>query len=193
MQEALLLDLEVLGSDIDESAVKSTAENLDWLIKTYNVASEKLGHKSIEHTDLEGRVRQADATDSTWERANTSETFIAAEPYLGPPQRGVPLIHHARPIAEELAQLYVGFFQNLAKNYPKINQVGFVLPVIKTNEGFLYMNVLSELAKLGFKPKEFLPAEVAKKEANATHRGGLLYSRPDQFVLREIFVFEKKV
>ena len=37
-----------------------------------------------------------------------------------------------------------------------------------------------------------IEAEQAKKEALASHRGSLLYSRPDAFVLREIFVFEKK-
>ena len=31
----------------------------------------------------------------------------------------------------------------------------------------------------------------AKKEQLATHRGSLLYSRPEQLVLREIFVFER--
>jgi len=163
-----------------------------WLIKTYNVASEKLGHKPIAHTDLTDRVQLLDATTSNWERANNAQTFIAAEPYLGPPQRGVPLMHHVQPIAKELEDLYIRFFTNLATHYDQIDRVGFILPVIKTNEGFVYMNVLPALAKLGFKPKEFLPTEMAKREAAATHRGGLLYSRPDQLVLREIFVFEKK-
>ncbi|HAV65753.1 TPA: hypothetical protein DCX20_00435 [Patescibacteria group bacterium] len=64
--------------------------------------------------------------------------------------------------------------------------------MIKTNEGLLYLNILEDIEKLGYIRRPFLPAEEAKKEALASHRGSLLYSRPDAFVLREIFVFEKK-
>jgi len=192
LQESLLLGLDVLGSDIDEDAVKSTTENLNWLIKTYNAAAPKLGHEKIKASKLTGRIRLADATKSRWAKANLGDVCIVTEPYLGPPQRGPILLHHGKTLAVELEKLYVGFFENLAKNYSKIHQVGMVLPVLKTNEGLLYMNVLERVKELGFTPKRFLPEEVSKKEALATHRGGLLYSRPDAFVLREIFVLEKK-
>ncbi len=192
LQEAILLDLDILASDIDEDAVKSTEDNLAWLIKTHNAAAPKLGYEKIKTSKLTSRIRLADATRSRWIKANQSDVCVVTEPYLGPPQRGPILLHHAKNIAQELEQLYVGFFENLNKNYGKIDKVGFVLPVLKTNEGLLYMNVLERIKELGFTPKQFLPAEAAKKEALATHRGGLLYARPDAFVLREIFVFEKK-
>lgn len=192
LQEALLLGLEILGSDIDEDAVKSTQNNLKWLVKTYNVAAPKLGREKIRKTSVAGRIRQADATRSRWQKANQTDVFVAAEPYLGPPLRNAMLIHHAKELARELEALYVGFFENLKRNYGKIKRVGFILPVIKTNEGLLYMNILEKIEALGYLRKPFLPAEEAKKEALASHRGGLLYSRPDQFVSREIFVFEKK-
>lgn len=192
LQESLLVGLGVLGSDIDEDAVRSTQDNLKWLIKTYNVAAPRLGREKIKRTAITGRIRQADATRSRWQKANQTDVFIATEPYLGPPQRGVVLIHNAKNIAKELEILYLGFFGNLKKNYSKIKRVGFIMPVIKTNEGLLYMNILEQIEKLGYMRKVFLPAEEAKKEALASHRGGLLYSRPDQFVSREIFVFEKR-
>ncbi|HCR42836.1 TPA: hypothetical protein DIU46_02630 [Patescibacteria group bacterium] len=192
LQEALLLDLDVLGADIDEEAVKDTIENLEWLIKTYNAAAPKLGQDKIKKISVAGRVRVADATRSRWEKANQANTFIATEPYLGPPQRGPVLIHHAREISAELEKLYLGFFTNLKKNFSKVRRVGIVFPVIKTNEGLLYLNILEDIEKLGYIRRPFLPAEEAKKEALASHRGSLLYSRPDAFVLREIFVFEKK-
>ncbi len=192
LQESLLLGLDILASDINEDAVTSTQENLQWLIKTYNVAAPKLGREKIKRTAIAGRIRQADATRSRWQKANQTDVFVATEPYLGPPQRGVVLIHNAKKIATELEELYLGFFSNLKKNYTKVKQVGFVMPVIKTNEGSLYMNILEKIEKLGYIRKPFLPIEEAKKEALASHRGGLLYSRPDQFISREIFVFEKK-
>lgn len=191
-QESLLLGLDILASDIDEDAVKSTQENLVWLIKTHNAAAPKLGHEKIKAGKLTGRIRLADATRSRWTKANGSDVCVVTEPYLGPPQRGPVLLHHGKVLAQELEKLYMGFFENLQKNYGKIDKVGIVLPVLKTNEGLLYMNVLERIKVLGFTPKQFLPAETAKKEALATHRGGLLYARPDAFVLREIFVFEKK-
>lgn len=192
LQESLLLGLDVLGSDIDEEAVKSTQENLDWLIKTHNTAAPKLGHEKIKEAKLTGRIRLADATKSRWVKANQSDTCIVTEPYLGPPQRGTILLHHGKALATELEKLYLGFFENLHKNYDKIDKVGMVLPVLKTNEGMLYMNILDRVKELGFTPKQFLPPEVSKREALATHRGGLIYSRPDALVSREIFVLEKK-
>jgi len=192
LQEALLLNLDILGSDIDEEAVKSTQDNLVWLVKTYNVAAKKLGREKIKKTSVNGRIREADATRSRWLKANQTDTFIVTEPYLGPPQRRVPLVHNAQKIAKELEKLYLGFFNNLHNNFSKIKRVGIVFPVIKTNEGLLYLNILDKIKDIGYIRHEFMPIEQAKKEASASHRGGLLYSRPEQFVLREIFVFEKK-
>lgn len=192
LQESLLLGLDILGSDINEDAVSSTQDNLKWLVKTYNVAAPRLGRERIKKTAITGRIRQADATRSRWQKANQSDVFISTEPYLGPPQRGIVLIHNARNIAKELEELYLGFFSNLKKNYSKIKRVGFILPVIKTNEGLLYMNILEKIEGIGYIRQPFMPAEEAKKEALLSHRGGLLYSRPDQFISREIFVFEKK-
>ncbi|MFH0905629.1 MAG: DNA methyltransferase [bacterium] len=191
LQEALLIDLDILGSDIDEDAVASTQENLNWLVKTYNVAAPRLGREPIKKTSITGRIRVADATHSRWEKANQSNVAIATEPYLGPPQRSIPLMHNARKVGNELEALYLGFFNNLKKNYPKIHRVGIVFPVIKTNEGLLYLNILEKVEQLGYHRKPFLPPDEAKKEPLSSHRGGLLYSRPDQYVLREIFVFEK--
>jgi tRNA G10 N-methylase Trm11 len=192
LQEGLLLDLDILGGDIDERAAKSTQENLEWLVKTYNVAAPKIGREKIKKTAITGRIRVTDATRSRWEKANQTNTFIATEPYLGPPQRGPVLIHNARTIAAELEKLYLGFFENLKKNFGKIRRVGIVFPVIKTNEGLLYLNILDRIQELGYVRHEFLPAMEAKKEALASHRGSLLYSRPDAFIIREIFVFDKK-
>lgn len=192
LQEALVIGLDVLGSDIEEEAVKDTNENLEWLLKTYNTAAKKQDRPKIKVTTISGKIRLADATKSKWTKANHSEVFIATEPYLGPPQRGNLLGHHARTLVTELETLYLGFFHNLAKNFDKIETIGFVLPVLKTTEGMLYMNVIEEIEKLGYKRKHFLPPDQAKKEANASHRGGLLYSRPDAHVIREIFVFQKK-
>lgn len=191
LQEALLVDLNVLGSDIAEDAVKSTRENLTWLVKTHNVMASKNNKPLIREINAEEQIQLLDATKSKWAKANHETTFVATEPYLGPPQRGTLLMHNAKTISAELEQLYVAFFQNLAKNYPKISRVGMVFPVLKTNEGLLYMDVIETIEGMGFRRKEFLPVDQAKKEQQATHRGSLLYARPEQLVLREIFVWEK--
>lgn len=191
LQESILIGLDVYGSDLAEDAVKSSRENIAWLIKTHNVAAHKAGKPLLPAIDVNEHIQLGDATKFKWAKVNAEDTFIAAEPYLGPPQRGSLLMHNARTVAVELEALYIGFFENLNKNFGKIKRVGFVMPVLKTNEGLLYMNVLEQIEAMGYKRKEFLPAEQAKRESLATHRGSLLYSRPDQLVLREIFVFDK--
>lgn len=191
LQEALLVDLNVLGSDIAEDAVRSTRENLTWLVKTHNVAASKNNKPLIRDINAEEQIQLLDATKSKWSKANHETTFVATEPYLGPPQRGPLLMHNAKTISTELEDLYVAFFQNLTKNYPKITRIGMVFPVLKTNEGLLYMDVIEAIEGMGFRRKEFLPIDQAKKEQQATHRGSLLYARPEQLVLREIFVWER--
>ncbi len=191
LQEAWLLGLEIYGSDISEDAVAASKDNVAWLVKTHNTAATKDGKPVLKPVSVEERIKLADATKSRWAAANSDQTCIVTEPYLGPPQRGAVLYHNAQKIAAELEKLYLGFFTNLTRNYGKIGRVGIVLPVLKTNEGLLYMSVLEQIEAMGFVRAEFLPKEQAKKEPLATHRGGLLYSRPDQWVLREFFVFEK--
>ncbi|MBU1083309.1 hypothetical protein KKE14_02635 [Patescibacteria group bacterium] len=182
LQEALLLGLDVYGSDISPEAIKNTLSNLEWFIKL----------KKFPQVDLKTHIKDADATTVNWSTLNKPEVVIVTEPYLGPPLKSLPFPHQVKDTLEELSSLYVKFFKNLNKNFDAVQTIGIVFPVMKTREGLRYLDILEEIASLGYKPKIILSDEISKKDAGISPRNGFLYSRPDQYVLREIFVFERK-
>ncbi|OGB74520.1 hypothetical protein A2V68_02830 [candidate division Kazan bacterium RBG_13_50_9] len=182
LQEALLLGLKIYGSDISPEAIKGTIKNLEWFIKI----------KRIPKMSLPTRIKEADATTVRWPSINKPETVVVTEPYLGPPLRAPLFSHQAKGLIKDLSHLYLGFFENLRRNFKSIRRIGIVLPVIKTRDGLQYLNILDDISKLGYSRRVILPERVTKKDPGISPRGGFLYSRPDQFVLREIFVFEKK-
>lgn len=181
LQEALLLSLKIYGSDISAEAIKKTINNLEWFIKL----------KKLPKLKLSSRIKEADATKIKWARTNKPETVIVTEPYLGPPLRAPLFTHQAKDLIKELTELYLGFFNNLKKNFKSIKKIGIVFPVLKTREGLRYLDILDEISKIGYSRKVILPFQVTKKDPGISPRGGFLYSRPNQFILREIFIFEK--
>lgn len=182
LQEALMLKLKVFGSDISETAVSNTTQNLEWLIKL----------KKLGLAKLDAKIKVADATKVSWSLINRPETAIVTEPYLGPPVKSLPFAHQTKAINTELTDLYIKFFTNLNRNFPAIKKICIVFPVLKTREGLKYLDILEQINQLGYKPKFILPETIAKKDSSISQRGGILYSRPDQYVLREIFVFKKQ-
>jgi len=80
----------------------------------------------------------------------------------------------------------------LQKNFPAVKRIGMVFPIFKTRDGLRYIEVLDQIKQLGYTPKQVLAKELIKKDASISKRGGFLYSRPDQLVIRELFFFEKK-
>jgi len=182
LQEALMLQLKIYGSDISTDAVKNTISNLEWLIKL----------KKMPELKLATRIKKADATTIRWSSPNKSETVVITEPYLGPPLKSILFTHQAKTIIDELTDLYLDFFKNLRKNFSKIEKVCIVFPVFKTRDGLRYLDIMKHIEELGYKRVSLLPENIIKKDSSISHRGGILYSRPDQLVLREIFVFHKK-
>lgn len=181
LQEALLLGLKIYGSDISEEAIKNTTENLAWFIKL----------KKLDEIKLNSRIKEYDATTVKWIAPNKLDTIIATEPYLGPPLKSLPFDHQIKNTLEELTNLYIKFFLNLNKNFRNIKRIAIVFPVIKTRTGLKYLDIIKDIENMGYTRKMVLPKFISLKDAGISPRGGFLYSRPDQFVLREIFIFEK--
>jgi len=182
LQEALLLDLKIYGSDISEYAIKNTINNLDWFIKL----------KKMPKISLATHIKEADATKINWSRLNSGEVVVVTEPYLGPPLKKILFGRDAEAISKELSQLYLQFFQNMKKHFGLVKRIGMVFPIFKTRDGLRYVEILDEIKQLGYVPKQVLAKDSIKKDPEISKRGGFLYSRPDQLLLRELFVFEKK-
>ncbi|MFH0912423.1 MAG: hypothetical protein V1807_02060 [Patescibacteria group bacterium] len=182
LQESLLIGLDIYGSDIADDAIKNTKNNLDWFIKL----------KKLPKVNLSTHIKEADATKIKWDRLNSGNVVIVTEPYLGPPLKRILFGWDAEAIATELGELYLGFFHNLKKNFSSIKRIGIVFPIFKTRDGLRYVEILDAIKELGYTPQQVLAPDSVKKNPSISKRGGYIYARPDQLLLRELFVFEKK-
>ncbi|MDP3793200.1 MAG: hypothetical protein Q8R07_00410, partial [Candidatus Uhrbacteria bacterium] len=114
---------------------------------------------------------------------------IITEPYMGPTRDPAQL----NILLSELSTLYIAAFREFAKILKPGGRVVFILPAFKVSTKLTKTSerVLPEIKKLGFQPIRLLPSNLPNPYT-LTPSPSILYSRPDQKVLREIFVFEFK-
>ncbi len=136
LQEALLMNINVIGIDKERKSIKDSYENIDWLKKNYKFnASFKL---------LNGDARRL--RNILKEKIDV----VVTEPYLGPYLKKIPTREQALKIKEELELLYNEVFYNL-KGLVKKNIV-FIIPRFRLYEGDrVRLNFERILDKNGFK------------------------------------------
>ena len=164
IQEALLLGFKnLIAGDISEKAVADTTNNLNWL-------------KSKYHFDVSTvKIFQLDARELTDVLDEASVDCIVTEPYLGPADRLESA--SVKKIIGDLSELYLKSFESFFKVLKPGGRAVIILPVINSQT----LDILPAIALLGF----------TTIKLSAEDRPSLVYSRPGQRIIREIFVFEK--
>jgi tRNA (guanine10-N2)-dimethyltransferase len=164
IQEALILGFKnLIASDVSQKAVRDTTSNLNWLQSKY-------------HFDVSAvKIFQLDARELADVLAEESVDFIVTEPYLGPAEHIEP--RRIKEVIDDLSELYLKSFASFFKVLKNGGRVVIILPVINSQA----LDILPAITSLGFK--------INKLSGEA--RPSLVYSRPGQRVVREIFVFEK--
>ena len=120
------------------------------------------------------KVFQADVRELTKhiQRADV----IVTEPYLGPALRGNETMVDINKIKTELERLYIDAFREFSKILEKDARIVIVMPVWKTQDAFIRMNIGKDIQNIGY--VNMNPEE-------------LLYGRSDQRVVREIVVWKR--
>lgn len=178
LQEALLLGYnDVYGSDISEKNIADTKENLEWLSRVYSTSEfEKLSLNAnnifVNDVLSPSREIQADA--------------IVGEGFLGEPVRRDK--NQAVNDSGKLADFYLHALSNLAKQLAPNGRIVLAIPFFVINAEYVYLPILDKLEKLGLK---VIKPNIGEAELKLYGRGNLTYSRPDQFVGREILILEK--
>jgi len=156
-----------------------------------------MGYKNIVGSDISSKAIEDSRANLEWLEKNlekkipTVELFncpvqdlasqvkradaIVTEPFLGPAQKGSENIGEVIKIVSELEQLYLEAFGQFDQVLNHGGRVVIVFPYFKKFE--LGLKILSEIKKMGF-------TQVNNQQ--------LIYSRPDQKIWRQIFVFEKQ-
>lgn len=183
LQELLLLGYKnIIGSDISQKAINDTKANIKWLISNYGLRTKDY---RLINTDVKtlSKVITANSIDA-----------IITEPFLGPPLRGNESKEQLQKIINELSELYLSAFAEFKKILKSNAKIVIIFPAFKTNKEILYLPIVEKVEKLGFKKMEkignSLINDLKKINLSFSRRDSLIYSRPDQKVIREIFIFK---
>jgi tRNA G10 N-methylase Trm11 len=190
ISEALLMGYQnLIGSDVSNKAIEDSKLNLDWLIKTYNLQLTTYNLILLDARNISSQIK-SDSIDA-----------IVTEPYLGPGLRASATEEEMKKIADELSQLYLAVFRNFKQILKPHGRAIIIFPVFKPADKHqaIYLSIVKEIKNLGFRLVNPLPTQAGQSTElnkiyshfNITDRGSIIYSRPDQRVLREIFIWEK--
>jgi len=170
LQEALLMDYHVIGTDIEPRMIEYTQKNMEWLYREKNI---------------EGFLRYlaaGDATQHQWLEASVIDA-VACEGYLGQPFNTFPSEEKLRDVMSTCNQIMKGFLKNIADQIESGTRLCVALPAWhRPNSKLEHLKLLDSLEELGYNRVSFV--HVREEE--------LLYYRPDQVVARELLVITRK-
>lgn len=175
INEALVLGFIPFGSDISNKATLSARENLKWLIKNHpNLA--------LVDYNFDKSIVCLDATHIS--SAFPSEFFdcIVTEPFMGPLFTEFPKTEQAERILDGLDRMYKGFLKESWRVLKRDGTIVMVFPTLRVKNGdnkpiVKHLKIIDSVNNLGYNVVQ----------------GPLTYSRPDAFLLRNIYVLSKKV
>ncbi len=189
ISEALLMGYHnLIGSDLSPQAIEATKKNIEWLRKNFELP----GIQNLQDSSFQLLV--FDVKDLPQKIKPNSIDAIVTEPFLGPPLKPSVGLKEINQIIPELTKLYLKSFEGFKLLLKTDGAVIIIFPVFKSKEKqLIYLPILEEIKNLGFEiispvSDQFLGAGL---KLGLTGRGSLIYSRPDQRVLREIFVWRK--
>ena len=134
LMEALMVDCDVSGSDLDLNAVRGTQDNLEWLIREYKL------NKNLP------KIFQLDATQP--QSISNQIDAIVTEPFLGKPK---PKEHELKNIFKGLYQTYLGAFKNWTKILKPGGIVSIIFPLVETKNQIYNLNkLIDKLSQLGY-------------------------------------------
>lgn len=164
--EANLMGYNSYGSDLNPLMIEYAQANLDWAKKQYSF-------------NTSFKTQSSDATSIKWSK---EPKYVVSETYLGPALFNLPGNNRLLEIAREVNTITENFLKNLANQTTAHSRVCLAVPAWKTKDGFLHLQLLDHLEKIGYNHMSFNNVGASK----------LIYHRPQQIVAREILVLIRK-
>ncbi len=190
VQEAVLMDYRMIGTDLNKHAIANSEKNLEWFRNRYKIAK---GKYHVEASD----AREVSKIIDNLVRIGAIKYIsgIVTEGTLGPHYAQFPKPAEIKKNFEELEELYFGSFQEFLKLLPPKGRIVLCMPAYRRGiEHYEYLPSLDRVLALGYNLAELIPHALAEKLPflKLTPRKTIVYDRKDQIVAREIVVFEKK-
>jgi len=203
VQEAVLNGYKnIVGTDINQEAVHDTELNLGWLTTRFKkpATTETQNDSETQRTSVSQRLQeninislfQSDVRNLSQEIPQNSIDAIITEPYLGPIKIS-NIKYQKSKITSELSNLYLAAFREFKKVLKKNGRVVIIFPVFKIDKKLYFLPILDQIQKSGWQIFNPIPENLRNNAIiKITNRGSIIYSRPDQKVLREIFIFTQR-
>ncbi|MCK5332491.1 methyltransferase domain-containing protein [Candidatus Parcubacteria bacterium] len=181
LQEALLNDYKIIGSDADEKQIENSKENLKWLSGKY----------ILDYPDY--KIFQSDIGNITRKVHPNSIDAIVTESTLGPVYKKLPTIKEMKKNFDQLEKLYLRFFQASKTILRNKARIVVTLPAYKIKPSqYMFAPFVDKLEKIGYSVTCPLDKGLITKHTKITSRNSIIYDRVDQIVAREVIIFQNK-
>jgi len=180
LQEAILMGYKnVIGTDLNEGAVKNSQENIKWLLKNFQAISNV-------------QIFKTDVRNLSQKIPRNSIEAIITEPYLGPIRiEKEQTEKRIENLIKELNNLYLMAFKEFKKVLKKNSRIVIIFPVFRINQKLYFLPILAQIKKSGWQIIDPIPKNLRENPViKLTERDSVIYSRPGQKILREIFIFK---
>ncbi|MFH1252730.1 MAG: DNA methyltransferase [Candidatus Uhrbacteria bacterium] len=178
MEAALMGFTKIIGSDISEKAIKDTEENLKWLQNNGgpDISQIKLFVKPVENLG---------------EELKEKVEALVAETYLGPSLRDRETPARLKQISDDLEKRTFSGLLAIRGLLKKNGVAVLALPVLKVGSTIHYLPIKKLAAAAELSIAKMIPENLPLELQAQTSSGGLIYSRQDQRVGREIIKLVK--
>jgi tRNA G10 N-methylase Trm11 len=180
LQEAILLGLRAVGSDLSQPAIENSEKNLEWFRNRYHVAPNRY------------KLFRGHAAEIGSQLPNFQIKAISTEGTLGPIYAHLPKKPEMEENFKNLAKLYDQVFREFKKFLPEGAKVVMCLPAYKiSHSDYDFMPNLDFARNSGYTVLDPIsePIRTKYKFLKVTGRKTMIYDRKDQVVAREIVIF----
>lgn len=178
----MLVGLKGIGTDISQKAVENAEKNLLWIKNRYKVPPGKYELLVSDVKDLPENLPKLNY-----------EAAITEGP-LGPAYTKLPGKEEILINFSNLEKVYLNAFVVFRQILGLGKRVVIAFPAYRIDKAYLYFPIVDKLLKLGYDIVNPLPEVLLERYdfLQVTNRKSIIYDRKDQFVSREIFIFETK-
>jgi tRNA G10 N-methylase Trm11 len=181
LQEALLNDYRIIGSDANDKQIINSQTNLEWLATKYIL---KYPEYKIFQSNINGISKKI--------KPNSIDAIVT-ESTLGPIYDKVPQKSEVKKNFENLEKIYLKLFQISKLVLRKKARIVITIPAYRIKQDhYFFAPFIDKLEKMGYSIISPLNEKFITKHTRVTSRNSIIYDRPDQFVAREVFIFENR-
>ncbi len=180
LMEALLMQMHIIGIDIDDKQVKHARANLRWLAPHLR-------------QQMNIKIIQGDATRLS-KYINENIDAVCTEPELGPVVKTRLQYDEALKIKSDLEKLYFAVLKEITKILPSNKRIAMTTPRFNTTQGIVSVDIIGIARKVGLNIIKLIPKKYLSKNIHdyiETDRNLIIDKKPNQNVERQIIVLEK--